>query len=164
MTQVKKSLDMMVSAAIGAMLVGRDRITLDEAERAMPEHIRAARPSHKSIAKALVASGWEPRRMQGHVVYLPASIAQADTPDEGARGIGDNGSADQLRLLVERIERLREEKKALSDDEKDVMAEAMATGFDLPALRAVLRLRKMEKHSRDEADALIEMYRGAMGV
>ena len=162
----KKTLDMMVSAAVGAMLVGREAITLEEAEREMPEHIRSARPSHKSIARALVAAGWEPRRSHGHVVYMPASDAadaeEGDGNDE--RGIGDNVSAEQLRLLIERIERIREEKKSLSDDEKDVFAEAKSTGFDLPAMRTLLRLRKMEKHHRDESDALIEMYRNAVGT
>lgn len=75
-----------------------------------------------------------------------------------------NVAADQLRLLIERIERLEEEKKGVSDDIKDVYAEAKATGFDTKTLRKVIGLRRMEKHARDEADALLETYRNALGL
>ena len=57
-----------------------------------------------------------------------------------------NVAADQLRLLIERIERLEEEKKGVADDIKDVYAEAKATGFDTKTMRKVVSLRKMEKH------------------
>ena len=76
----------------------------------------------------------------------------------------DNVAADQLRLLIERIERLEEEKKGVADDIKDVYAEAKATGFDTKTMRKVVGLRKMEKHARDEADALLETYRNALGL
>lgn len=73
-------------------------------------------------------------------------------------------AADQLRLLIERIERLEEEKKAMADDIKDVYAEAKATGFDTKTMRAIVRLRKMEKHHRDEAEMLLETYKAALGL
>ncbi|MCW6532342.1 MULTISPECIES: DUF2312 domain-containing protein [Sphingomonas] len=76
----------------------------------------------------------------------------------------DNVSAEQLRLFIERIERLEEEKKAFADDIRDVYAEAKSTGFDAKTMRAIIRLRKMEKHHRDEADALLETYRQALGI
>lgn len=76
----------------------------------------------------------------------------------------DNVSAEQLRLLIERIERLEEEKKGISDDIKDVYAEAKATGFDAKIMRTIIRLRKMEKHQLDEQDALLETYRAALGM
>ena len=76
----------------------------------------------------------------------------------------DNVSGEQLRLFIERIERLEEEKKAFADDIKDVYAEAKATGFDTKTMRSIVRLRKMEKHHRDEADALLETYRNALGL
>jgi uncharacterized protein (UPF0335 family) len=79
-------------------------------------------------------------------------------------GQGDNLSAEQLRLLIERIERLEEEKKGISDDIKDVFGEAKATGFDAKTMRVIIRLRKMEKHQRDEADALLETYKAALGM
>ena len=76
----------------------------------------------------------------------------------------DNVAADQLRLFIERIERLEEEKKGIADDVKDVYAEAKANGYDTKTMRAIVRLRKMEKHARDEADALLETYRTALGL
>ena len=78
--------------------------------------------------------------------------------------MSDSVSADQLRLFIERIERLEEEKKGIADDIKDVYAEAKSTGFDTKTMRAIVRLRKMEKHHRDEADALLETYRNALGL
>ena len=73
-------------------------------------------------------------------------------------------AADQLRLLIERIERLEEEKKGIADDIKDVYGEAKATGFDTKAMRSVIRLRKMEKHHREEAEMILETYMQALGM
>lgn len=78
--------------------------------------------------------------------------------------MSDNVSAEQLRLLIERIERLEEEKKGISDDIKDVYGEAKSTGFDVKTMRGIIRLRKMEKHHRDEAEALMETYLAALGM
>jgi uncharacterized protein (UPF0335 family) len=75
-----------------------------------------------------------------------------------------NVAADQLRLFIERIERLEEEKKGIADDVKDVYAEAKANGYDTKTMRSIVRLRKMEKHARDEMDALLETYRTALGL
>lgn len=73
-------------------------------------------------------------------------------------------AADQLRLLIERIERLEEEKKGIADDIKDVYGEAKSTGFDVKTIRAIVRLRKMEKHHREEAEAILETYKTALGM
>ncbi|GGA54147.1 DUF2312 domain-containing protein [Sphingomonas psychrolutea] len=73
-------------------------------------------------------------------------------------------AADQLRLLIERIERLEEEKKGIADDIKDVYGEAKSTGFDTKTIRAIVRLRKMEKHHRDEAEMMMETYLQALGM
>src|ERR1700710_1947215 len=73
-------------------------------------------------------------------------------------------AADELRWLIERIERLEEEKKAIADDVKDVYGEAKARGYDTKTMRAIVRLRKMESHVRQEADALLETYRAALGL
>ncbi|BCA59339.1 DUF2312 domain-containing protein [Sphingomonas sp. HMP6] len=73
-------------------------------------------------------------------------------------------AADQLRLLIERIERLEEEKKGIADDIKDVYGEAKSTGFDTKTIRQIVRLRKMEKHHRDEAEMLLETYKQALGL
>ena len=73
-------------------------------------------------------------------------------------------AADQLRLFIERIERLEEEKKAMADDIRDVYAEAKANGYDTKTMRKVVALRKLETHVRQEADALLETYRTALGL
>ncbi len=78
--------------------------------------------------------------------------------------MSDNISAEQLRLLIERVERLEEEKKGISDDIKDVYGEAKSTGFDVKTIRTIVRLRKMEKHHRDEAEMLLETYKQALGI
>ena len=70
----------------------------------------------------------------------------------------------QLRQLIEQIERLEEEKKGLSDDIKDKFAEAKAVGFDVKALRQVIRLRKKTKTDREEEDAILEVYLHALGM
>ena len=73
-------------------------------------------------------------------------------------------AADQLRLFIERNERLEEEKKGISDDIRDVYSEAKSNGYDTKTMRAIVRLRKMENHARQEADALMETYRNALGL
>jgi uncharacterized protein (UPF0335 family) len=73
-------------------------------------------------------------------------------------------AADELRLLIERIERLEEEKKAIADDVKDVYGEAKARGYDTKTMRAIVRLRRMESHVRQEAEAMIETYMQALGM
>ena len=76
----------------------------------------------------------------------------------------DNVAADQLRLFIERIERLEEEKKGIADDIKDVYAESKSNGYDTKTMRAVVRLRRLETHTRQEMDALLETYRSALGL
>ena len=73
-------------------------------------------------------------------------------------------AADELRLLIERIERLEEEKKAMADDIRDVYAEAKARGYDGKAMRTIVRLRKMETHVRQEAEAILDTYKAALGL
>ncbi len=73
-------------------------------------------------------------------------------------------AADELRLLIERIERLEEEKKAMADDIRDVYAEAKARGYDAKAMRTVVRLRKMETHVRQEEEAILDTYKAALGL
>ena len=73
-------------------------------------------------------------------------------------------AAGQLRAFIERIERLEEEKKALSEDMKEIFAEAKGTGFDVKIMRQVIRIRKMEASDRQEQDALIQMYLEAIGA
>lgn len=72
--------------------------------------------------------------------------------------------ADKLRLLIERIERLEEEKKGIADDIKDVYGEAKGQGYDVKTMRKFVALRKLDKHVRDEADAMMDTYRTALGL
>jgi len=78
--------------------------------------------------------------------------------------MSDMIAKDQLRLLVERIERLEDEKAAMAADIKDVYLEARSVGFDPKTMKVVIRLRKMEKHHRDEAEALLDIYKDALGL
>lgn len=73
-------------------------------------------------------------------------------------------AAEQLRSFVERIERLEEEKKGIADDIKDIYAEAKGTGFDVKTMRSIIRLRKMEKDDRQEQEALLDLYKAALGM
>lgn len=96
---------------------------------------------------------------------MSISNAGDDTFDVTDEQIAEgNFSAEQLRLLIERIERLEEEKKGLADDIRDVYAEAKALGYDTKTMRVIIKLRKMEKHHRDEADALLTTYMVALGM
>jgi uncharacterized protein (UPF0335 family) len=71
---------------------------------------------------------------------------------------------DQLKAFVERIERLEEEKKAISDDIRDVYAEAKGTGFDTKALRTIVRLRKLDMDERREQQEVLDTYLHALGM
>lgn len=78
--------------------------------------------------------------------------------------IGHNSSEEQLRLLIERVERLEEEKKNVSEDIRDVYSEAKAVGFDPKIMRQIVRLRKMEADDRAEMEAILETYKKALGM
>lgn len=71
---------------------------------------------------------------------------------------------DQLRVFIERIERLEEEKKTIADDIKDVYAEAKGTGFDTKILKKVISLRKMDERERQEFEAVLDTYLAALGM
>jgi len=73
-------------------------------------------------------------------------------------------AAGQLRAFIERIERLEEEKQTIADDIKDVYAEAKGTGFDVKALRAIVRLRKKDQTERQEEEAILDLYKAALGM
>ena len=71
---------------------------------------------------------------------------------------------DQLKAIIERIERLEEEKKTISDDIRDVYAEAKGNGFDVKALRTIVRLRKQDANERAEQETILETYMQALGM
>lgn len=76
----------------------------------------------------------------------------------------DTVAAAELRQLIERIERLEEEKAALADDVKEVMAEAKGRGYDTKALRAIIRMRKKDQAELQEEEAIIDLYKAALGM
>lgn len=94
--------------------------------------------------------------MQTQFATATAARSDSDTTHRFAK--------DHLKSFVERIERLEEEKKALSDDIKDVYAEAKGNGFDVKALRQVVKLRKQDKDERAEQEAILDSYLQALGM
>lgn len=81
-------------------------------------------------------------------------------------GKGHNAEAedDRLRLLIERVERLEEEKKGIADDIKDVFSEAKAVGYDVKIMRQIIRLRKMKPDDLREFEAVLDTYKTAIGM
>ena len=73
-------------------------------------------------------------------------------------------AADRLRTIIERIERLEEEKAALAEDIREVYAEAKGNGFDIKVMRQIVRLRKMDSNDRSELEAILETYKAALGM
>lgn len=71
---------------------------------------------------------------------------------------------DQLRLFIERIERLEEEKKGIADDVRDTYSEAKSQGYDPKIMRQIVRLRKMPIHDRKEMEAILDVYKSALGI
>jgi uncharacterized protein (UPF0335 family) len=94
------------------------------------------------------------------------SMADTMTNDDVTPATNDVGgiAANQLRTIIERIERLEEEKKGIQDDIKDVYLEAKGTGFEPRIIRAVVRLRKKAKEERQEEEELLELYKAALGM
>lgn len=78
--------------------------------------------------------------------------------------MSDAISGEHLRQLIERIERLEEEKAAMAEDIREVYAEAKSNGFDTKIMRQVVRLRKMENSDRQEQEAILELYKSALGM
>ena len=75
-----------------------------------------------------------------------------------------DASDDRLRLLIERIERLEEEKKGIADDIRDVYAEAKAVGYDTKIMRQIVKLRKMTPDDRNEQSTILDTYLAALGM
>jgi uncharacterized protein (UPF0335 family) len=73
-------------------------------------------------------------------------------------------SDDQLRLFIERIERLEEEKKGISDDIRDVYLESKSQGYDPKIMRQIVRLRKLKPDDRKAMDAILDIYKNALGI
>ena len=87
-----------------------------------------------------------------------------ETKESSAETATGGVAADRLRSLVDRIERLEEEKKALAEDIKDVFAEAKSAGFDVKVLRQLIRLRRQQPAEIEEQETLLDLYRRALGM
>lgn len=153
-----RTLHVQVAAAVGGLLVGRGTITLAEVEAGLPPAIRAGRPSHKSMTKALAAAGWVGARQVGGAVVYRAPGASDDGP------LGDNVGDEQLQLLIERIQRLKEERKAINEDIKEVFGEAKSLGFEPSGMRQVLKELEADPEQRIAKAAIIDLYRQALGL
>ncbi len=88
----------------------------------------------------------------------PAAEAGADNAQWG------NIAADRLRSIIERIERLEEERKALSSDIKDIYSEAKSAGFDVKVIRQLISIRRKEPAEVEEQETLLDVYRRALGM
>ncbi len=161
---MKQKLEHQVAAAVGAILVGLEAITLDEVQQRLPAHLKAANPTLKSITKAIVSAGWIGRPAGGGtVLYVPEDaepIAQADHNGSEEGSV----AADEMRLLLERAERLEEEKKGIADDIKDTWAEAKARGYDSSALKGIMKLRGQKKDDVIAKQAIMDTYLKALGM
>src|SRR6187455_712780 len=121
------------------------------------------------MAPRLAPAAWSPecfRRHGGDSLRLSRieerlmSAIEKEQPEAAKNRF----AKDQLKAFVERIERLEEEKKTISDDIRDVYAESKGSGFDVKALRAVVRLRKLEATERNEQQLILETYMNALGM
>lgn len=98
----------------------------------------------------------QPARERAGKALRPGADEEASGPQTVAAG--------QLRSFIERIERLEEEKKTIADDIKEVFAEAKGTGFDTKAMRTIIRLRKKDHAERQEEEAILDLYKHALGM
>jgi uncharacterized protein (UPF0335 family) len=94
------------------------------------------------------------------LVGKPGHNSRNRTDDETPQTV----AAGQLRAIIERIERLAEEKATIADDMKDVYAEAKGTGFDTKAIRKIVAERKQDRAERQEFESILDLYRHALGM
>ena len=107
---------------------------------------------------------FDPTAISGAAKSPPQAKPKKAKPSKTAEPSGDNLARDQLRALVERIERLEEEKATIAEDIKQVYAEAKGTGFDTKVLRRVIAIRKQDANERAEFEAVLDLYLHALGM
>lgn len=157
---MRQTLDTQVSLAVEQLLHGREEeVTAETVLDALPGHIRDARPSRKAIVRAIMGAGWKTAHTRGGTAIFRAPGSPDDDLPEGG-----NIAGEELRLLIERVERLSEEKKGIADDIKDVMSEAKGRGYDPKAIRKILAIRKKKKEEYLEEEAILEVYMQALGM
>jgi uncharacterized protein (UPF0335 family) len=103
----------------------------------------------------------------------PSALRSGGAPEKSGGGRSaasspghnsDTVAARQLRAFIERVERLEEEIRTLNDDKKEVYAEARGNGFDVKAMKAIIRLRRMDQAAREEEEAMLDLYKAALGM
>lgn len=99
-----------------------------------------------------VRAGWTDEQLISHGLMAPPTSEAALATD------------DRLRLLIERVERLEEEKKDIADDIRDTYAEAKAVGYDATIMRQIVKLRRMKPDDRAEMEAILDTYKAALGL
>lgn len=120
--------------------------------------------AERSSIGLVEAQLWEADIEAGEI-QLPRARAGAREEEPGETVMANgNVAADELRLFIERIERIKEEIVGLNDDVRDVYAEAKARGFDTKAMKSCIKIRSMEPHARSEADAILSVYLDALGI
>ncbi|GEM_PF-1200849 len=110
-------------------------------------------PDHLGRRTLLGEGAPPPRPEPEEQMEIPVDLPQTHRPAD-----------DRLRLLIERVERLDEERKGISEDIRDVFAEAKATGYDVKTMRTIIRLRRMKPDDRAEMEAILETYKAALGL
>jgi uncharacterized protein (UPF0335 family) len=108
----------------------------------------------------LAPSGIERSTLSRESRTLPLEKSMADEITETSQTV----AAGQLRAFIERVERLEEEKQTIADDIKEVFAEMKGTGFDTKAVRTIIRLRKKDQAERQEEEAILDLYKAALGM
>jgi uncharacterized protein (UPF0335 family) len=101
---------------------------------------------------------------RGEIEAPHVHVREDNEPTKEETMVSGTVAGDELRWLIERIERLHEERKSIADEIKDVFAEAKDRGFDTAAMRCVMKLRKMDPDKRDEAEAIVAVYLSALGM
>lgn len=152
------------SSVVDSQIDAEDSSAID-AEAPVPEEtVRAALDDATNGEPFSAVSGQaeNPRAVTGD---NSSKFEEGEPEKDEPRGSRKTDFAkSQLRSLVERIERLEEEKKAISEDIKAVYAEAKANGFDTKILRKTISIRKKDRHEREEEEAMLELYLGALGM
>jgi uncharacterized protein (UPF0335 family) len=93
-----------------------------------------------------------------------SATARAETETTTASPVKDSFAAAELKQFIERVERLEEEKKTVSDDIRDVFAEMKGRGYDVKAVRQILKIRKQDQAERQEQEAILDVYMQALGM
>ncbi len=121
----------------------------------MAEPTKVMTPAAQGVTyDAYKAAGWTDAQLLEHGLMQPRVV----NPNY------DTATDDRLRLLIERVERLEEEKEGIADDIRDVWAEAKAVGYDTTIGRQIVKLRKMKPDDRAEMEAILDTYKAALGM